>query len=222
MTELELRSHSYIGSFSTELPLINTSNDHCVHVNVIYLFAGKQRKADIGDFLRKAERQRRIKLTLKEFDIERNKNQDLTTLPVLKEKYGASKLRVASMAAISKSDGGVRPLHDGDSIRLELLRSLRPLIGGHGGRLARRECSLENGSIYISGSGSKHLRWGFASSFVGFHLRYDLCQVGITDTRGEWLCNWIDNIAGEGSWWPLVTSLNSWVVSVLSPSFSLG
>ena len=39
---------------------------------------------------------------------------------------------------------------------------------------------------------------GLASSFVGFHLRYDLCQVGITDSRGEWLCNWIDSIAGKG------------------------
>ena len=36
-----------------------------------------------------------------------------STLPVLNEKYGAEKLRVASMAAISKPDGGVRPLHDG-------------------------------------------------------------------------------------------------------------
>ena len=35
-----------------------------------------------------------------------------TTLPVLVNKYGKDKVRVASMAAITKPDGGVRPLHD--------------------------------------------------------------------------------------------------------------
>ena len=35
-----------------------------------------------------------------------------TTLPVLANKYGKDKVRVASMAAITKPDGGVRPLHD--------------------------------------------------------------------------------------------------------------
>ena len=54
------------------------SSDHCVHVNVIYLFAGKQRKADIGEFLKAAEQRGLIKLQLKEFDIERQSDHDLT------------------------------------------------------------------------------------------------------------------------------------------------
>ena len=54
------------------------SSDHCVHVNVIYLFAGKQRKADIGEFLKAAEQRGLIKLQLKEFDIERQADHDLT------------------------------------------------------------------------------------------------------------------------------------------------
>ena len=54
------------------------SSDHCVHVNVIYLFAGKQRKADIGEFLKAAEQRGLIKLKLKEFDIERQADHDLT------------------------------------------------------------------------------------------------------------------------------------------------
>ena len=58
----------------------NQSNDHCVQVNVIYLFAGKQRKADtdIGEFLRSAEQRGLISLQLKEFDIERQSDHDLT------------------------------------------------------------------------------------------------------------------------------------------------
>ena len=56
----------------------NHSSDHCVHVNVIYLFAGKQRKADIGEFLRAAEQRGLISLQLKEFDIERQSDHDLT------------------------------------------------------------------------------------------------------------------------------------------------
>ena len=54
------------------------SSDHRVHVNVIYLFAGKQRKADIGEFLRAAEQRGLISLQLKEFDIERQADHDLT------------------------------------------------------------------------------------------------------------------------------------------------
>ena len=54
------------------------SSDHCVHVNVIYLFAGKQRKADIGEFLKAAEQRGLVKLQLKEFDIERQADHDLT------------------------------------------------------------------------------------------------------------------------------------------------
>ncbi len=54
------------------------SSDHCVQVNVIYLFAGKQRKADIGEFLRAAEQRGLISLQLKEFDIERQSDHDLT------------------------------------------------------------------------------------------------------------------------------------------------
>ncbi len=54
------------------------SSDHCVQVNVIYLFAGKQRKADIGEFLRAAEQRGLISLQLKEFDIERQSDHDFT------------------------------------------------------------------------------------------------------------------------------------------------
>ena len=32
---------------------------------------------------------------------------------------------------------------------------------------------------------------GFAANFVGYHIRYDLQQVGITAKWGEWLVNWI-------------------------------
>lgn len=32
---------------------------------------------------------------------------------------------------------------------------------------------------------------GFSANFVGYHIRYDLQQVGITAKRGEWLVNWI-------------------------------
>ena len=32
---------------------------------------------------------------------------------------------------------------------------------------------------------------GFAPNFVGYHIRYDLQQVGITAKRGEWLVDWI-------------------------------
>ena len=34
-------------------------------------------------------------------------------------------------------------------------------------------------------------RGGFASEFVGYQLKYDRNEVGISARRGEWLVNWI-------------------------------
>ena len=49
-----------------------------VKVKVIYLFAGKQRHSDIGSFLTQYERSGAISLDIREFDIERSSQQDLT------------------------------------------------------------------------------------------------------------------------------------------------
>ena len=35
--------------------------------------------------------------------------------------------------------------------------------------------------------GYHKFKGGFASKFVGFHIRYDLCEVGISKKRGDWL-----------------------------------
>ena len=47
--------------------------------------------------------------------------------------------------------------------------------------------------------GYHKFRGGFASDFVGFHLRYDLAEVGISEKRGSWLVSWIKNVA-EKRW----------------------
>ena len=47
-------------------------------LKVIYLFAGKQRRSDIGSFLREHERSGAISLDIREFDIERSSQHDLT------------------------------------------------------------------------------------------------------------------------------------------------
>ena len=44
----------------------------------MYLFAGKHRHSDIGSFLRKAEEQGFVRLDLRELDIERSNEHDLT------------------------------------------------------------------------------------------------------------------------------------------------
>ena len=47
-------------------------------LKVMYLFAGKRRHSDIGSFLRKAEEQGRVRLDLRELDIGRSGEHDLT------------------------------------------------------------------------------------------------------------------------------------------------
>ena len=45
--------------------------------------------------------------------------------------------------------------------------------------------------------GYHKFKGGLASDFVGFHLRYDLCEVGITEKRGKWLREWILEVAAS-------------------------
>ena len=49
-----------------------------VKVKAIYLFARKQRHSDIGSFLRQREGSGAISLDIREFDIERSSQRDLT------------------------------------------------------------------------------------------------------------------------------------------------
>ena len=61
--------------------LDSSDTSHCRAVpvlKVMYLFAGKRRHSDIGSFLRKAEEQGLIRLELRELDIERSSEHDLT------------------------------------------------------------------------------------------------------------------------------------------------
>eukprot|EP00435_Cladocopium_sp_Y103_P068509 s490_g31.t1 len=45
--------------------------------------------------------------------------------------------------------------------------------------------------------GYHKFKGGFSSEFVGFHLRYDLSEVGISKKRGDWLVNWINTAASQ-------------------------
>ena len=38
---------------------------------------------------------------------------------------------------------------------------------------------------------------GFSSEFVGFHIRYDSAEVGISKKRGDWLVAWIEKLAEQ-------------------------
>ena len=54
-------------------------------VKVLYLFAGRRRHSDVGAFLKQAESNGKIKLILKEFDIERSPMHDLTDVSLWSE-----------------------------------------------------------------------------------------------------------------------------------------
>jgi hypothetical protein len=41
--------------------------------------------------------------------------------------------------------------------------------------------------------GYHKFKGGYASEFVGFQIRYDLAEVGVSTKRGEWLLSWITN-----------------------------
>ena len=264
----------------------------------------KQKKLDESEFNPIAENYSSAQLSAAELEAKFREEESLgrmfpSKLSVLQKEYG-DRLRVASMAAIVKPDGGVRPLHDAthsvkvnnsivyqDRIqcpaRLKLLqwfgRRLRwkrphlwyPLTSRRPIDLSRcvkmtgafwhavrtqvrrrfgwiplehsvsvahltggavcllvwagmsgiysitslcfslsmwttcwgRLSEFENFSI--CGFGYWLLSWlalgtpfgyhkfsgGFAANFVGYHIRYDLQQVGITAKGGEWLVNWI-------------------------------
>ena len=56
-------------------------------------------------------------------DEERLGRMEPSTMGALKQEYPVNKIRVASMGAISKPDGAVRPLHDGTHGSLSIITS---------------------------------------------------------------------------------------------------
>jgi len=45
--------------------------------------------------------------------------------------------------------------------------------------------------------GYHKFKGGFSSEFVGFHIRYDLSEVGISKKRGDWLVEWIEKVGAN-------------------------
>ena len=262
----------------------------------------KHRKLDGTEFVPIADNYVSAQLSSKELE-EKFREEELlgrmfpSKLSVLKEKYG-DRLRVASMAAIAKPDGSVRPLHDGThsvmvnhaivyrdqlqcpgpaevaSVVREALESKEaPFCVSADIKSAHRLVKIrerdwpylccradsqsdvvwvnKTGTFGISSApywwaklfacigrfvghimqsapfwhlvyvddlrgvfvgerkflllwiwilafevigtpfGYHKFKGGFASDFVGFHMRYDLGEVGITLKRGKWLLDWI-------------------------------
>ena len=269
----------------------------------------KHRKLDDTDFNPVASNYPSAQLSSKQLEDKFRGEEKLgwmfpSTLPVMVNKYGADRVRVASMAAIMKPDGGVRPLHDGThsvmvnheikyadqlqcpgpaevaaSVRgatltleapfcvsadIQAAHRLVKIREADWGYLACRSDSNSNvlwlnrvGTFGIASApywwsrlmalvgrfvghlmgshwflqlvyvddlhgvfvgerkflhlwiwvlafeligtpfGYHKFRGGLVSNFVGFHLRYDICQVGISDKRGEWLCGWVDQASSK-------------------------
>ena len=82
--------------------------------------------------------------------------------------------------------------------------------------------------------GYHKFKGGFSSDFVGFHLRYDRCEVGITTKRGTWLIDWIKALEGKKFVVParefseflgrlsFVAQLLTWLKPHLAPLFAWG
>ena len=45
--------------------------------------------------------------------------------------------------------------------------------------------------------GYHKFKGGLSSEFVGFHLKYDIAEVGISEKRGNWLVSWIEKLADQ-------------------------
>ena len=262
----------------------------------------KRRKLDESEFSPIAQNYASADMSSSELEAKFREEEALgrmfpSKLGVLREQYG-DKLRVASMAAIKKPDGSVRPLHDGThSVRVNnVIRYQDQLECPGPGEIAAvvrtsvesREapfcvsadikaahrlvkirkadwgymcCRVDSSSetVWVNQVGTfgissapfwwsklcgligrfvmycmqdnwllrmiyvddlhgafigQHKFWliwvwllafelvgvpfgyhkfhgGFASEFVGFNLRYDLAEVGISEKRGRWLLEWI-------------------------------
>eukprot|EP00435_Cladocopium_sp_Y103_P007644 s5608_g2.t1 len=299
--------------------LVNSADSYATGVNVgvddplprspqVFPPKRKHRKLDETDFNPIAENYSSAQVSSKELE-EKFREEELlgrmvpSKLSVLKDKYG-DRLRVASMAAILKPDGGVRPLHDAThSVKVnhairyrdqlqcpgpaEVAGIVREAVetkeavfcvsadikAAH--RLVKvRErdwpylcCRADSSSdtvwmnktgtfgvssapywwaklfaaigrfvghimqvaifwhlVYVDDLhgafagghkfdclwiwllafevigtpfGYHKFKGGFSSDFVGFHLRYDKNQVGITTKRGTWLADWIRSLESK-------------------------
>jgi len=264
----------------------------------------KHRRLDETEFAAIAQNYPSAQLSSKELEDKFREEESLgrmhpSKMGVLKQEYG-SKLRVASMAAIQKPDGSVRPLHDathsvmvnhaikyqdkidcpGPAEIASIVRETSetgeaPFCVSADIRAAHRlvkvrkedwgymccKADSQSDTVWVNRTGTFgissapywwfklagllgrfigymfHNRWfmhmiyvddlhgvftgerkflylwvwllayeaagtpfgyhkfkgGFASEFVGFQIRYDLTQVGISKKRGDWILQWINN-----------------------------
>lgn len=246
----------------------------------------QQKKLDDSDFNPMADNYVLAQLSAAELEAKFREEEALgrmfpSKLSVLQKEYG-DRLRVSSMAAIAKPDGGVRPFHDGThSVKVNNSIVYQDRIQCPGpaevaavvresGELKEAVCRCRADStsttVWLNtvgtfGIASAPYWWsrlfslvgrfvgyvfhdnqsffhqvyvddlhgtflgqrkflnlwiwllafelvgtpfgyhkfsgGCAASFVGYHIRYDLQQVGITTKGGEWLCAWIVSAASS-------------------------
>ena len=80
--------------------------------------------------------------------------------------------------------------------------------------------------------GYHNFKGGYSSEFVGFHIRYDLAEVGMSVKRGDSLLQWISNVRKNGFVVPardfaeflgrlgFVAQLTTWLKPHLAPLYA--
>ncbi|CAK9105104.1 Uncharacterized protein SCF082_LOCUS49005 [Durusdinium trenchii] len=155
----------------------------------------KHRKVDDSDFCPIAQNYASADMSSSELETKFREEEALgrmfpSKMGVLREQYG-DKLRIASMAAIKKPDGT-----DNWLLHMIYVDDLHgAFIGQH--KFWLLWIWLLAFELVGVPFGYHKFHGGFASEFVGFHLRYDLAEVGISEKRGQWLLEWIAKTAAD-------------------------
>ncbi|CAE7253326.1 unnamed protein product [Symbiodinium sp. CCMP2592] len=118
-----------------------------------------------------------------------------TTLGALREEYSDDMIRVASMGAILKPDGSVRPLHDGThgvnvNNQIRLVNQLAVPGPAEMSFSVRQSGAMQETPLAATADVSAAHR--LVLHRKRYELDYGARLVGLSEARGAWVCNWVD------------------------------
>ncbi|CAE7243210.1 unnamed protein product [Symbiodinium sp. CCMP2592] len=118
-----------------------------------------------------------------------------TTLGALREEYSDDMIRVASMGAILKPDGSVRPLHDGThgvnvNNQIRLVNQLAVPGPAEMSFSVRQSGAMQE--IPLAATADVSAAHRLVLHRKRYELDYGARLVGLSEARGAWVCNWVD------------------------------
>ncbi|CAE7892148.1 unnamed protein product, partial [Symbiodinium sp. KB8] len=170
------------------------------HLPQVYEFKFKSRKLDDSEDEWHRDNYSSAKQTVEQLEQKFKEEEALgrmapSTLPVLEQKYGKDRVRIASLGSLLKPDGcAARFLLTIWFYHLVYVDDVHANFAGKD-KFHHLLMWLACFEMFGTPFAYKKFRGGLTSAFVGYELSYPDQRVGISESRGQWLLKCVSAVA---------------------------